>query len=91
LHLSKLLHVQGCTFLEGFWPSNNWKLNYVRLKLLSTMLVVDLEDVVICPYRGPINMKRVFTYTLFRDLNNGDFVFVKPHDPFLVPIWLGIT
>ncbi len=55
------------------------------------MLVVDSEDVVICPYCGPINMKPIFTYTMIRNLNNGDFVLVKPHDPFLLPIWLGRT
>jgi hypothetical protein len=30
-------------------------------------------------------------YTLFRILNGEDFVFVKPHDPGLVPIWMGKT
>jgi hypothetical protein len=26
-----------------------------------------------------------------RDLNNGDFVLVKPHDPLLIPMWMGRT
>jgi hypothetical protein len=91
LHLWKPLPAQGCTLLEGFWPSNNWKLNYARAKLLSTTSVVDFKDLVICPYCEPISMKPIFAYTLFRDFNNGDFVLVKPHDPFLVPVWLGRT
>jgi hypothetical protein len=75
LHLSKPLLVQGCTLLEGFWPSSNWKLNYVRVELLSTISVVDLEYLVIHPYCGPKNMKLVFAYTFFKYFSNGDFVF----------------
>jgi hypothetical protein len=30
-------------------------------------------------------------YTPFKDLNNGDFLLVKPHGHFLVPMWMGIT
>ncbi len=49
------------------------------------MLVVDLEDSIIRPYYGPKNLKSVPTYTSFKDLSNEDFVFVRPHDPLLVP------
>jgi hypothetical protein len=59
--------------------------------MLSTMLIVDLEDLVIRPYCGPKNLKLVPTYTPFRDFNNGDFVLVKPHDPLLFLVWLGRT
>jgi signal peptidase I len=34
-------------------------------------------------------MRPLIAYTLFKDLNVGDFVFVKPHDPNLVPLWMG--
>ncbi len=37
---------------------------------------------------GLKNLKLALTYTLFKDLNNGDFVVVRPHDLFLVPVWL---
>jgi hypothetical protein len=50
------------------------------------MLVVDLEDPVIHPYCGPKNLKLAPTYTSFKDINNGDFVLVRPHDPLLVPV-----
>jgi hypothetical protein len=30
-------------------------------------------------------------YTPFKDLNNGDFILVKLHDLFLVPMWMGRT
>jgi hypothetical protein len=43
------------------------------------------------PYCGPENLKLAHAYTLFKVLNNGDFVFMRPHDPFLVPIWMGRT
>jgi len=36
-------------------------------------------------------MKPSTTYTSFRHVNDGDFVFVKLHDPSLVPIWMGKT
>jgi hypothetical protein len=48
-HLSKPLLAQRSTLLEGFWPSNNYKLNYVEVELPSTKLIVDLEDLVGCP------------------------------------------
>jgi hypothetical protein len=77
--------------LEGFWPCNNWKLNSAKVELPSTTLIVDLEDPLIFPYYGPKNLKLAPTYTPFRFLNNGDFVLVTFHNPFLVPIWLGKT
>jgi len=52
-------------------------------------LVVDLEDLVIRPYCGPKNLKPIPTYTSFKDLNNGYFVFVRPHDLLLVHVWSG--
>ncbi len=78
--------------MRGFWPSNNWKLNYAKVELPSTTLVVDSEDLIIrFGYCGPKNLKLAPTFTLFKDLNNGNFVLVIPHDFFLVPIWLGRT
>jgi len=41
LHLSKLLPLQNTTLLEGFWPSNNSKSNYVKASLSTVMDVVD--------------------------------------------------
>ncbi len=70
----------------GLLAFSNWKLNYVIVELSSTTLVIDSNDSIIHPYYGPNNLKKVLTYTLFRDINNGDFIFVRPHDPFLVPI-----
>jgi hypothetical protein len=35
------------------------------------------------------NLKPIPTYTSFEDINNGDFVFVRLHDPFLVLVWMG--
>jgi hypothetical protein len=34
-------------------------------------------------------MKPLTTYTPFIDLNVENFVFVKPYDPNLVPLWMG--
>ncbi len=36
-------------------------------------------------------MKHLTAYTPFKDLNVGDFVFVRPHDPNLVHLWMGIV
>ncbi len=57
----------------------------------STTSVVDLENPVICPYCGPKNLKPIPTYTPFRNINSGDFVLMKPCDPFLILVWLGRT
>jgi len=55
--------------------------------LLSTIMdIVDVEDPVQLPYCGPKNMKPLTTYTPFRDLNVGDFMLVKSHDPNLVSL-----
>jgi hypothetical protein len=43
LHLSRPLPLQSTIILEGFWPSNNWRFNYARVSLSTTMNVVDLE------------------------------------------------
>jgi hypothetical protein len=55
------------------------------------MEVDDVKDPIIHPYCGPKNLKPFLTYTPFRDFNNGDFVLVRPHDPLLVLVWMGIT
>jgi hypothetical protein len=34
-------------------------------------------------------MRLVITYTPFKNLNVGDFVLVRSHDPDLVPFWMG--
>jgi hypothetical protein len=90
-HLSKPLLAQRSILLKGFWPCNNWKLNYARVELPSTTPVIDLEDLVICPYCGPKNLKPPLAYTMFRDLNNGYFILVRLHDALLIFVWLGRT
>ncbi len=60
--------------------------------MLSTLMdVVDPEDPIRDPYCGPKNMRPLTAYTPFRDLNVGDFVFVRSHDPNLVPLLMGIA
>jgi len=46
LHLSRLLPLQSVTFLEGFWPSNNWRSNYSRALLSIVMDVTHVGDLV---------------------------------------------
>jgi hypothetical protein len=53
LRLSKPLPIQRSTLLEGLWPSSNWKLNYVRVELLSKKPVVDSKDMVISVVEKP--------------------------------------
>jgi hypothetical protein len=45
---------------------------------------VDPKDPIQVPCCGPKNMRPLITYTPFKDLNVGDFVFVKSHDLDLV-------
>jgi len=77
--------------LEGFSPSSNWKSNYARALLPTRMEVADVKDPIMCPYCGPKNLKPYLAYTPFKDFNNGDFVLLRPHDPFLVLVWMGRT
>jgi hypothetical protein len=60
-------------------------------KLLFIMQVVDWEDAITCPYCRPRNLKLALTYTPFRNINNGNFVLVRSHDPLLVPMLMGKT
>ncbi len=53
------------------------------------MDVVDVENPVQLPYYGPKNMRPLTTYTPFTDLNVGNFVFVRLHDPDLIPFLMG--
>jgi hypothetical protein len=50
---------------------------------------VDPKDPIQVPCCGPKNMRPLITYTPFKDLNVGDFVLVRSHDPNLVPIQMG--
>jgi hypothetical protein len=68
----------------GFWPSINWRSNYATTSLSIVMDIVDLEDLIQVPYCGLKNMRPLTTYTPFRDLNVGDFMFMRPHDLNLV-------
>lgn len=43
------------------------------------------------PYCGPKNLKPIPPYTLFKELNNGNFVLVRSHDPLLVSMLMGRT
>ncbi len=54
-----LLHLptQRSILFFGFWPFSNWKLNYVKIELSFTRLVIDLENLVNYPYCGPKNFK----------------------------------
>jgi len=63
----------------------------VRAKLPSIKLIVDSKDPIIHLYYGPKNLKPILAYTPFKDLNIEDFVLVKHHDLFVIPIWIGRT
>jgi hypothetical protein len=53
------------------------------------MDIVDPENPIQVPYRGPKNMKPLTAYMLFRDLKARYFALVKPHDLDLVLLWMG--
>ena len=50
---------------------------------------VTPEDVVPEPYCGPKNEQPGHTYNPWRDVLVGDFVLVRPNDPFLFLVWMG--
>jgi hypothetical protein len=74
------LPYQSAILLEGFWPSNNWKSNYSRASLSTTIVGIDPKDPIQHFYCGPKKMRPSTVYTLVRNLNDGDFVFIRPHD-----------
>ncbi len=63
LHLSKPLPMQRSIPLEGFWPSNNWNLDYAKVELPSTRPIIDSKDLVNHLYCGPKNLKLTLAYT----------------------------
>jgi hypothetical protein len=74
--------------LEGFWPSNNWRVNY---ECASIPIVVDVDpkDPIIPPYCGPRNMPpslSIVAYMPFYDLFAGSFVLVQPSNPTVYPV-----
>jgi hypothetical protein len=52
--------------------------------MLLIILDVDSKDLIQHPSYGPKNMRPLIAYIMFRDLNVGDFVFMRLHDPNLV-------
>jgi hypothetical protein len=75
----------------GFLAFEQLEINCTRASLPTRMEVVDVENLIMRPYCGAKNLKPSSTYTPFKDLNNGDFVLVRPHDPFFIPMWMGRT
>jgi hypothetical protein len=80
--------------LEGFWPTNNWKVNHPQFAEPSSPVLVDREDTILKPFCGLKNMKPTFKmtlYTPFRDLHNGDIILAWPLDLEVYLVWLGRT
>jgi len=89
--LSKPISQQSPILLEGFWPTNNWKVNHVKFCIPSVPIFDDMEDSTIPPYCGPKNMKpslRITTYIPFEDLHEGDFLFTRPFELEMYPVWM---
>jgi len=91
LHLSKPLTCQNAMLLEGFWPSSNWRSIYSKFSLSIIVINANLEGPIQRPCCGLKNMRPSTTYTPFKDLNDGDFVIIKPRDFDLVLVWMGRT
>jgi len=85
---------QNLILLEDFWLISNWKTNHVRFSLPTPLVLDDIEDPIVLPYCGPKNMKlslNIVAYTPFRDLLQGDFIFARPYELEVYPIWMGRT
>jgi len=91
--LSKPISQQSFILLEGFWPTNNWKVNHVRFSIPSVPIFDDMEDPTIPPYCGPKNMKpslSIVTYIPFSDLHEGDFLILAcPLELEMYIVWMG--
>jgi len=76
--LSRHIPHQSSILLEGFWLSNNWKINY-ECASIRTVVDVDPKDLVILPYYEPKSLHLSLstpTYTPFCDLFARNFVLV---------------
>ncbi len=93
----RMLSIRRISFYicqNPYWikvPSSNWKSKYSKALLSIVVLNVDPKTLIQHPYYGPKNMWPSLVCTLFRDLNDGDFVLVRLHDPSLVPILMWIA
>ncbi len=89
LHLLKPFPIQSATLLEGFLALGNWRSKYSKVLLSTNVVGVNLKDPIQRLYGGLKNMRPSITYTLFKDLHDGHFVLVRPHEPSLVLVWMG--
>jgi hypothetical protein len=83
--LSRSIPQHNSILLEGFWLSNNWRVNYEQASI-PTIVDVDLKNLVIPPYFGPKNMRpslNTTTYTPFHDFFIDNFVFVRHSNPII--------
>jgi hypothetical protein len=87
--LSKPIPQQSFVLLEGFWPSNNWRVNYEQTSI-HIIVDVDHEDLVILPYYGPRSLcpsLNIATYTHFHNLFANRFVLVRLLNPIVYHVW----
>jgi hypothetical protein len=64
--LANLLPQQSLVLLEGFWPTNNWRVKHSQFAEASSPVLVDREDTILKPFYGLKNMKMTF-YLPFKD------------------------
>jgi hypothetical protein len=72
LHLLKPLFPRSAILLKGFWFSNNWRSNHVKVYLPNMFDIIDVKYPKIIFYCLLKNMKpslMIVMYTNFRDLN----------------------
>ncbi len=55
--LANLLPQQSPMLLEGFQPTNNWRVNHSQVVELNSPILVDKENIVLELFCGPKNMK----------------------------------
>ncbi len=89
---SKPLPKQNPILLEGFWPSNNWKVNHLQFSFSLPPILANQEDPIIPLYCGIKNMKPSLSTTTdipFKNLHEKDFFLARPFDPKVYLVWMG--
>ncbi len=85
---------QSPMLLEGFWPTNNWRVNHLQFAEPKLTILANKENIMLQPFYGSKNMKPIMKmapYTPFINLHNGDFVLAWPSDLEVYLVWLGRT
>lgn len=87
--LEKPLRATPLALVEGFWPIWDWRARDPALVRLITNRDVTPEDDEPKPYCGPRKERPKDALNPWRDVGPGSWVYIRPSDLDIYPIWMG--